>query len=193
MSHGCKKSKCRELKKCNCNRLPESCIVVVQRTPPATPLFPPNANTPQDVVTRSCLNTCNMKRCCKIVEEIYCTSLDLQNAYREVSREKILKIFADGVVYENNGVIYVGKAQFITSVLDPELLGQKSINPDYSLLTFQLSLLDDSSATQYGVYPTTYTTTAGVVTTLSRQVVISWIKVCGYWYILNVTSTNLLL
>jgi hypothetical protein len=191
MSSNCRKTKCKELKKCSCNKLPESCIVVVQRTPPLVPQFPPNTYTPQDVVTRSCLTACNRK-CRDIVLEIYCTATDLQAAYQQLRRDKILATYADGVVYQDNGVLYVGKQQFLEGVLDPSLVNRRSINPDYSTLIFQISLLNCDSATQYGTYTTTFVNLDGTTSTLNRSVIITWVKHCGYWFILNTVSVNLL-
>jgi hypothetical protein len=178
----CKKSNCC----CDC-------IVVFQKNPPvppAPPMFPPNANTVQEVISRSCAFYRKFKKCACIVRELYCVNYELQNAYRVVNNTCISSFYSETAIVSYNGTLLVGRAAISTGLIEPLILGQVSVNPDFTTLTYQPH--SDCLITQYGTYMSTSTSTTGAVTTTTYNVIATWTRICDRWMIVNQVLTSLL-
>lgn len=178
----CKKSNCC----CDC-------VVVFQKnppSPPAPPLFPPNVNTVQEVIARSCVNSCKRKKCACLVRELYITNNELQNAYRVVNAQFIGSFYSETALVSYNGQLFLGKDAVITGVINPQIMGQTSVNPDFTTLTYQVH--NEDLVTQYGTYTSTSVSTTGVVTTTSYNVIATWERICDKWLIANEVLTALL-
>lgn len=181
----CKKSSCCD------------CVVIIQRNAPPLPVFPPNVNTLQDVLARSCVSTSRSSRkCAHVVKELYLTTNELQNAYRRVNLSEISEFYDDTAVVTFNGQVFIGVQSISTGVVQPQLLGQTSVNPDYTSLTYQVH--NEHVVTQYGTFSSTSTPTVvppavAVPVTTSYNVITTWVNVCDRWLIVNQVLTTLLL
>ena len=188
----CRKFSCKQKNKCCCN---QTQVVLYQRAAaiPNQPLFPPNASAAVEIINRSCesgLNLCRSSKCRCIVEELVRVQNELQSAFRQLRRDLVADFFVPNLVYRNNGVLYLNVSDYLTNVVDPLFAGARSVNPDYSTLTYQVH--DEYVVTQYGTYTTTTISTGGVASVVVKEVIFTWHFICDTWFIVNATSTNLL-
>lgn len=176
---------CKSKNKC-CN----DCIVVFQKNPPLLPTppnFPPNANTLQDVVLRSCAYYKKYNKCSCLVKELYIVNNDLQNAYRVVNPVYIGSFYSETALVSFNGSLLVGRSSIITGLIDPQITGQTSVNPDYTTLSYQVH--NEDLVTQYGTYTSVSTSTLGAVVTTTYNIIATWERICDRWLIANEVLT----
>lgn len=171
-------------KKCACS----DCIVIIQKNPttpplPPNPLFPPNADTVQQVISRSCVYTCKRKKCECIVKQLYIAANELQAAFRRVDANWIASFYSETAFVSYNGQMYIGKSAILSGVIEPLITGYVSVNPDYTTLTYQVH--NELLVTQYGTFTSTSTTSAGTTVTTTYNIVATWEYVCDKWLIAN--------
>lgn len=178
MCKGCKKKCC-------------DCVVVIQKTPyspplpPPNPLYPPNADTLQQVIDRSCTSYSSSKRrkCSCVVKQLYIVANELQNAFRRVDASWISSFYSETAIVSFNGSLFVGKPSVVTGVIEPLISGFTSVNPDFTTLTYQVH--NEFLVTQYGTFSVTSTLPGGATSTTTYNVIATWELVCDKWVIAN--------
>jgi hypothetical protein len=101
---------------------------------------------------------CAKKDCKRSVEELYRTFLDLQQQFRQLNKEGILKFYDDRAIVLYQGNFLRGKLNIGTRFIGSLLSGSVSVNPDFTSLCY--SVLSDE-AVQYGTMTVTSYQTGG--------------------------------
>lgn len=144
-------------------------VIILKKNPLSdlTIAYPSNSKTLNDVVCCSC-QICGNKNCKRSVEDLYRFFLDLQQQFRQMNKEDILKFYDDRAVVLYQGNFLKGKLNIGTRFIGSLVSGSISVNPDFTSLCYSVS---SDEAVQYGTM--TVTSYQSIDQSSSKQYLVS--------------------